>query len=253
MLGVCLAAVLLLGAVSAAHAGPYAASAVGHDSVMVSGTWSSVLLYSTSTSWSAVGPPLVSQSDDQMQSSTPVDLFTTASDTYGLGSSSILVNAPLDSPAIGIHASANVDDVPEGTPHYATGYSEGGADMMTSGATQSVTVTVDYSYDLDLTQAGSNAYAFLKIYVGFWDSSGNQMLTPDDEFVEAGQDLYKVVQIENVGSSTGTVTGSKSWNISVTEGSVYSFWSLSRVEVYTESEPVPVEQTNWGSIKSLYK
>jgi hypothetical protein len=253
LLGV-LAMSLMLLANSPVQAGPYAVSAVVHDSVMVSGTWSSVQWYESDGCYSGVGDPAVSDWKTRPQGNTPINISTNAGDAYGSASSLLKVEAPELKPAIGIHSTAVLEDVPEGVSHWASAYSEGGSNWLTSGATQTVTVTVEYSYDLDLTDAGAGApYAFVKIYVAFWGPSGGLMLTPDAEFVQEGNYLVKTVTLETIGGSTGTVTGSKSWNVDVTNGGFYSFWGMAWVEGFTESMPVPVESTSWGQIKALFE
>jgi hypothetical protein len=251
---VLIVAALLLAANLPAHAGPYGAKAQAHDSVTVSGSWSSVQWYESDGCYSGVGDPSVSDWKGRAQGNTPINLSTTASDARGNASSSIVVNAPLSIPTIVIHSAGDVHDVPMGASHWASAFSQGGANWLTSGATQSVTFTVDYRYNLDLTQAHPGMpYAFAKIYVAFWGPSGNLMLTPDNEFVSEGNYLVKEVRIKTTGGSTGTVTGSKSWTISVTNGGFYSFWSMAWAEAWTEYSPISVEPASWGAIKSLYR
>jgi len=249
-----LVAGLLLAAQAPVYAGPYGAKAQANDSVTVSGIWSSVQWYKSDGCYSGVGDPAVSDFKNRAQGNTPISLSTTASDAQGNASSSIVVNAPLSVPTIVIHSLGDVHDVPVSASHWASAYSQGGANWLTSGATQSVTFTVDYQYNLDLTQAHpGTAYAFAKIYVAFWGPSGNLMLTPDSEFISEGNYLVKEVRLQTVGSSTGTVTGTKSWTINVTNGGFYSFWSMASAEGWTEYSPVSAEPASWGAIKSLYR
>jgi hypothetical protein len=251
-----MAAILLVGAV-AARAVTSAGSAQAHDSVTVSGIWSSVQWYEAGGKfgcYSGVGDPQVYDWKTHPQDNTPVDLSTNASDSYGWASSKIKVWAPGLVPTIAIHSWGNVHDVPASIGHWGSAYSEGSANCLTSGATQTVTVRIDYSYDLDLTHAGTtNPFAFAKIYVAFWDPSGNLMLTPKDEFVLEGNYLIKTVRIDTPGSKTGTVTGSETWPVNVTNGSLYSFWSMAWGEVWTYGEPIGIDQSTWGRIKSMFR
>jgi hypothetical protein len=249
-----MAAILLVGAV-AARAVTSAGSAQAHDSVTVSGTWSSVQSYKSDGCYSGVGDPQVYDWKTYPLSNVPMDLTTNASDSYGWASSKIKVWAPGLVPTIAIHSWGNVHDVPEAVGHWGSAYSQGGANLLTSGATQTVTVRIDYSYDLDLTHAGTtNPYAFAKIYVAFWGPTGNLMLTPDAEFVLEGNHLIKTVRIETAGSKTGTVTGSKTWQVNVTNGSYYSFWSQASGEVWSYGEPpIGIDQNTWGRIKAMFR
>jgi hypothetical protein len=245
---------VLLSLAFVAHANPYAGSAEVHDSVTVSGAWSSVQWYESDGCYSGVGDPAVSDWKDRAQGDTPIDLSTQAGDAYGTAASGIKVDAPGLKPSIGIHSSADVHDLPDGDGHWASAYSEGGANWLTSSATQTVTVSVEYSYDLDLTQANPlSPYAFAKIYVAFWGPGGSLLLAPDAEFLLEGDYLVKTVQIDLAGGGTGAVTGSKSWDVGVTSGDFYSFWNMAWVETWTDAQPTSLEPTEWGHIKALYK
>jgi hypothetical protein len=249
-----MAAILLVGAV-AARAVTSAGSAQAHDSLTVSGSWSNVHDYKSNGCYSGVGDPQVYDWKTHPLDNTPVDLATNASDSYGWASSRIKVWAPGLVPTIAIHSWGNVHDVPVIAGHWGSAYSEGGANALTSGATQTVTVRLDYSYDLDLTHAGTNgSYAVAKIYVAFWGPSGNLMLTPDAEFVLESNYLIKTIRIDTAGSKTGTITGSKTWQVNVANGSYYSFWSQAYGEVLTNGEPpVGVGQNTWGRIKAMFR
>jgi hypothetical protein len=248
------AAVLVLFGATPTAAQPYAASASVEDDVTVSGTWTSVQWYESDGCYSGVGDPAVEDWKTHPQSNTTVNLSTTASDTYGAASSSILVHAPSMVPTINIDSDADISGLPLATGHWASAFSQGGANWLTSGADQDVTVTIQYSYDLDLSTANPDSpYAFVKIYVAFWGPASQLLLTADSEFVAEGNYLVKTVQIDTKGTSTGTVTGSKDWVVSVTNGSFYSFWSMAWVEVYCADTPVPAQTSTWGMLKSLYR
>lgn len=239
---------------AAAGATPYGASALADNNVTVSGTWTSVQWYKSDGCYSGVGDPTVSDWKTQAQGSTPVNLSTTASDTHGAAASSVQASAPGLVPTIAIHSDADVYGLVETSGHWAMGYSQGGANWLTSGATQNVTFTVDYTYDLDLINAHPDMpYAYAKIYVAFWGPSSQLLLTPDAEFVQVGNYLVKTVRIEAAGTSTGTVTGSKSWVVSVTSGAFYSFWAEADASVWTSSEPTATEPATWGAVKALYR
>jgi MYXO-CTERM domain-containing protein len=121
------------------------------------------------------------------------------------------------------------------------GYSEGGSDWLTSGATQTVTVNVDYAYDLSLVGAREPCEAYAKLYVAFWDGNSDMMLTGDSEwiFVEAGDNDYlvKTIDLTSAGASTGLVTGSESWDVDVADGALYSFWGQADAMAHTSPEP----------------
>lgn len=235
------------------QAAPYAASGFVIDSVTVSGSWSSVNWYESDGCYSGVGDPTVSDWETRAQGASPIDIATGVSDTYGTANSHLVVSAPGLHPSIFIYSLSNVYGIPAGLGHWASAYSEGGANWLTSGATQAVTVTVDYSYALDLTQVNPEGpHAFVKIYVAFWGPSSNLMLTPDAEFVAEGNHLVKTVRIDTYGSQTGTVTGTKSWTINVTAGAYYSFWSMAWSEVFSKSTPIAIEPESWSMIKSLF-
>jgi len=237
-----------------AQAAPYAASGFVNDSVTVSGSWSSVNWYESDGCYSGVGDPSVSDWKTRAEGALPIDLTTNASDTYGLANSHLVVSASGLIPAIVINSLSDVHGVPSGLGHWASAYSQGGANWLTSGATQTVTYTVDYSYGLDLTQVNpNNPYAFVKIYVAFWGPSGNLMLAPDAEFAAEGNYLVKTMRIDTHGSQTGTITGTKSWNLDVSAGAFYSFWNMAWTEVFTSSTPVSADPASWSVIKSLFK
>jgi hypothetical protein len=250
-----LAAALVIVAPAALSAGPYGARAEAHDSVTVSGIWSSVQWYESDGCYSGVGEPTVSDWKSRAQNNTPVDLSTIASDANGAASSVIKVNAPGLMPTIAIHSTAGVQDLMLTAAHWASAFSEGGANWLTSGATQSVTVKIDYKYNLDLTEAHPCEpfpYAFAKIYVAFWDPGGNLMLSAKDGFEAEGNYLVKEVRIDEH-IATGEVSGYTTWDISVTNGSFYSFWSMTSAEVWTAFDETPTKASSWGSIKELFE
>jgi hypothetical protein len=242
---------LILG--SAAYAGPYEASADVESTITLSGNWTSVQWYESDGCYSGVGDPAVSDWKSQAQGNTPINLSTSASDSRGSASSAIAVFA--GPPTIDIASSAWVHDVrptPSGDVdyHWAYGYSQGGANWLTSGATQLVNFTVDYSFEVDLTQASAyDSEAFIKIYVAFWDgqnqpSGPNDLLLQEDaEWVlgnSGGSDyLVKTVLLDTAGATTGLVTGSKTWQVQVTAGSFYSFWGQADASAWTVAVPEP--------------
>jgi hypothetical protein len=253
-----LAAAFLLVALSAQAGPPYAASAEAHDSVYVCGSWSSVQWYKSDGSYSGVGDPAVSDWKTHPQSNTPIDLSTYATDGNGWASSTIKVWAMPWPPTAGvlptlaIHSWGNVYGVPENVGHWGSAYSEGGANWLTSAADQDVKVHLYYSYDLDLSLANpSNAYAFAKIYVGCWDGNGVSMLTPDAEWVAEGNFLVKTVRITS--GELCNVTGNRDWDIHVTNGGFYSFWSMAWAEAFTGPCPVATDSASWGMIKTLFR
>jgi len=235
---VVLMAILVAGT---ALAGVYAASSDVHSTVTVSGSWTSVQWYESDGCYSGVGDPEVSDWQDRAQGASPISLTTSASDAYGSAASDISVDAPGMLPTLISNSVAEVHDVSAPGGHWASGFSMGGANWLTSGATQVITVTLDYSYDLDLTQAYSyDPDASVKIYVGFWGPGGSLMLTADTEFVLEGNYLVKTVTLDTAGSSTGTVVGSKTWNVSVNSGAFYSFWGMTETSAWTIGPPVEV-------------
>jgi hypothetical protein len=138
------------------------------------------------------------------------------------------------------------------------GYGMGGANWLQSGATQSVTVRVDYSYNIDLSEAHPGTpYAWVKIYVAFWDGGSNLMLASDEEWVSGGahptEYLVKTVWVWIPGQATGTVTGSMEWEVEVVSGNWYSFWGQADAMMETLMGPVPAEQSTWGKVRSLYR
>ena len=237
------AVALIVGATGTAHALPFAASADATNLVTVSGSWTSVQWYKSDASWSGVGDsPWDSDSDWYLpgenipDTSNPFTLSTTASAGTGSASSNITVGA--GPPTIDIDSQASVDNNQILDGLWAMGYSQGGANWLTSGATQTVDITVNWSYDLDLVEAYSPE-AYAKIYVAFWDPSSELMLTADDEwvFVDTGLDnedhLVKTVSIDTAGASTGLVSGVETWSVNVTNGSFYSFWGQADAMAFT--------------------
>ena len=248
---VCILAILPTGP---AIAGPHGAQAVVCDSVTVSGAWVSIQWYESDGSYSGVGDPEVSDWQERAQGNTPVDLGTSAGDAYGSASSTIIADAPGLMPLIDIHSNAEVHDLPVLTSHWSSAFSQGGANWLTSGATQTVTVRIDYRYDLDLTEAHpGEPYAFAKLYLAFWGPLGELLLTPDEEFAAEGNYLVKTVQIGMPGTGTGLVTGWKSWEVEVVSGAFYSFWSMAWGEVWTQFDPTAAKEKSWGAIKDLLK
>jgi hypothetical protein len=79
------------------------------------------------------------------------------------------------------------------------------------------------------------------------------MLTPDAEFVLDGNHLMKTVRIETDGTKTGTVTGSKTWQVNVSSGVYYSFWSMTYGETWTYGAPTAAEDATWGRIKAMFQ
>ncbi len=239
-----------------ADAAPFGGSAVVQSTVTVSGNWTSVQWYESDGCYSGVGDPEVSDWKVRAQNDTPVDLSTTASDANGSANSSITVAAPGLVPTINVSSDADVHGVLYSGAHWAMGYSQGGANWLTSGAAQVVDVTVEYAYDVSLVQAhpdpGSRS-AYVKIYVALWGPGGELMLTPDAEFVPAGNYLVKEVILDTAGSSTGLVTGSKTWQVSVAGGSFYSFWSQADAFVWTSGPPTASDKTSWSTLKQLYQ
>ena len=234
----CAVAALALCVAGTALAGIYAASSEVDATVTVSGAWTSVQWYKSDGCYSGVGDPEVSDWKDRAQGNTPIHLATSASDTYGSAASTIDVDAPGLVPTLVSHSAAEVHDVFTPDGHWAYAFNLGGANWLTSGATQTVTVTLDYSYDLDLIQAHSYAPKdSVRIYVGFWDPGGNLMLSADSEFVLEGNYLVKTVILDTAGSSTGTVVGTKTWNVNVTSGAFYSFWSMTEAYAWTIGPP----------------
>jgi hypothetical protein len=247
--------VVVLAAAAPAHAGLFAASADVDSTITVSGSWTSVQWYESDGCYSGVGDPAVSDWDDQAQGNTPIDLSTSAGDSQGSASSSIVVSA--GPPTIGIGSSAEVHDVWPGPggevdSHWAFGYSQGGANWLTSGATQTVNVTLDYSYALDLTQASAyDSEVYVKIYVAFWDGQNQPsgpndlLLTADSEWVLENSGvgtsdyLVKTVLLDTAGGGTGLVTGSKTWQVQVTNGCYYSFWGQADASAWTVAVPEP--------------
>ena len=236
-----------------AQAVPYAASGFVSDSVTVSGIWSSVNWYESDGCYSGVGDPTVSDWKTRAQGADAIDISTSVSDTYGMANSHLVVSAAGLHPSILIYSLSNVYGIPLGLGHWASAYSQGGANWLTSGATQTITYKVDYSYALDLTQVNPEGpYAFAKIYVAFWGPSSNLMLSPDAEFVAEGNYLVKTVRIDTYGSQTGTVTGTKTWTLNVNASAYYSFWSMAWSEVFSKSTPIAAEPESWSMIKSLF-
>jgi len=248
-LTICAMVVLVLVAVNTARAGPYAASASEQNDVTVSGSWTSVGHYLSDQCDSWVGNPALWDLDSQVEGSSPVDLSTNISDSYGSASTSITVNVPGGVPTISIDSDAEVHDVqpgPGGTfnEHWAMGYSNGGANWMQSTANQTVDFTVDYSYVLDLLDAAPHqATAEVRICVGFWDASHVLGLSADSEwqFVEDGDSdhLCKTVTLTSIGSSVTSGALSKTWQVSVTENAWHSFWSHGEAYAHTAAIPEP--------------
>ncbi len=229
------AVALIAGAAGTAHALPFAASADATNAVTVSGTWTSVQWYESDGSWSGVGDsPAASDWDSHSQDNNPFTLSTTASVANGSASSSITVGA--GPPTIDIDSQASVDNV-QLEALWAMGYSMGGANWLTSGATQTVDITLDWSYDLDLVGAYSDSpEAYAKIYVAFWGPASDLMLTGDTEwvFVENGSADYlvKTVSIDTAGASTSD-SGTEVWEVDVSDGSFYSFWGQADAMAFT--------------------
>jgi len=257
-----LAGALFLAA-APAFAGPFGASADVDSTTTVSGSWTSVQWYEADGCYSGVGDPSVSDWDSQAQGNTPISLSTAASDSQGQASSAIVVSA--GPPTIDIASSAWVHDVwpgPSGEVdyHWAFGYSQGGANWLTSGATQTVDVTVEYDIMLDPAEYGAaETEVFANIYVAFWDGQNQPtgpndlLLTEDAEWVRENSGgpntsdyLVKTVVLDTVGGVTKHFAGSKTWHVDVTAGSYYSFWSQADASAWTVAVPEPATITLLG-------
>ena len=225
------ASCLLLAGVGQAHAGLYAASADAENTVTVSGSWSVSHYKADPGCYSGMGDsPALSDYKSHAESNTPVNLSTAVSDATGSAASAITVSGT----TIDIDADADVHDYLDSDGRWAIGYSAGGANWLYSSAAQSVTVTCDYSYALDLSQADpldSRAYAI--IYVGFWDTG--LMLSEKDGFVDVGGFLKKEIEINTAGT-TDSGSGTTSWDLNVSSG-YCSFWAQADAMGYTLPEP----------------
>ena len=131
----------------------------------------------------------------------------------------------------------------------------GGANWLTSGADQTVTITVDWSYNLNLAQAhASGSVAFANIYVGFWSPSKTLMLDANTNwvFVEDGDrdHLLKKVKINTL-EGTGVVSGSQSWNVNVSDNSFYSFWGMADAKAWTVPEPSTAMLVGFGLLAGM--
>jgi hypothetical protein len=254
-LAIGLAGVLALAA-APAFAGPFGASADVDNTITVSGSWTSVQWYEADGCYSGVGDPTVSDWDSQAQGNTPINLSTTASDSQGSAYSAISVFA--GPPTIDIESGAQVHDVQPGPGgevdyHWAFGYSQGGANWLTSGATQTVDVTVEYDIVLDPAEYGAaETEVFAKIYVAFWDGQNQPtgpndlLLTEDAEWVRENSGvpntsdyLVRTVVLDTAGGVTKHFTGSKTWQVDVTSGSYYSFWGQADASAWTVAVPEP--------------
>jgi len=151
----------------------------------------------------------------------------------------------------------SVDDV------IATGYANVIQHTITAQASGTVSLNMDYEYEVDLTGASSGYVTFA---VAFWKGApwdDNLLLAPGSGWVATIQDiaevfpeicpnldrtqwsvLEKTVYVAS-GQSTGVVSVSKNWNINVTEGMEYS--CLMHVEVNT-SAPEPTGITIRGTV-----
>ncbi len=225
---------LVLGTAGTASA-LYPNAVIAEETVTVGGSWTSVNWYESDGSWSGVGDPAVSDWDSQAQGASPINLSTTASDAYGSASSNIQVDS--GPPMMTIHSDA---DLASGAgPHWAMSYSMGGANWLTSGATQTVDVYVDYTLGLALVEPG---VAYANLYVAFWGPNGDLLLDGDDEWVvtnSGGADfLMKTVTLNGAGNVTDNSV--PDWQVPVTDGAYYSFWGMT--EAYVEL-PVPEPAT----------
>ena len=221
---------LMLVFVGRAQAGLYAASASADNEITVSGSWTASH-YEADDSYSATD--CGSDWKTRAEGNDPIDLSTTYICANGSASSSVQVNA---TPQIIISSDAEVHDVLMPSGHWAMGYSQGGANWLLSGQTGTITVTCDWSDALDLTQAKDACEAYAKIYVAFWGPSSNLMLDAKDGFTEVGNYLLKTIDLTTAGSSDSS-SGSTSWDLSVTNGSYYSFWGQADAMVATIPEP----------------
>jgi len=234
---------LILAIAGTAQAGIYAASASTDNTATVSGSWA-VSHYKSDGSYS--GTNCGSDWKDRAENNNPIDLSTTYSCANGSASSSIQVNA---TPKIIIASDAEVHDVLMPSGHWAMGYSQGGANWLLSGQTGTITVTCDWSYALDLTQAADdpNSEAYAKIYVAFWGPSGNLLLEEKDGFTTASPYLVKTIDLKGAGSSD-SAGGSTSWDVSVTNGVYYSFWGQGDAMAFTIPEPATVSLLVLGGL-----
>jgi len=249
MIAVVGVAALVLALAGQAGAGLHQASAQTGNTVTVSGTWT-VSHYKAPGCYSGLGDPQVSDWKSQgTEVNTPITLGTTKSATYGSASSSIAISGT----TIDIDSAANVHDVLNAAGHWAMGYSEGGANWLLCGATGTATVTASYSYDLSLVGAKSSAEALAKVYVAFWGPSSNLLLTAKDGFLQSGNYLVKTVQLTSPGTSTGLVSGSASWDVSVTSGSYYAFWGQSDAKASTTPEPATMALMALGGVGMLLR
>jgi len=237
---------LIVAVNSAAQGGIYAASASTDNSITVSGSWT-VSHYESDESYS--GTDCGSDWKSRAEGPSTIDLSTTYSCPNGSASSSVKVDA---TPKIIIASDAEVHDVLMPSGHWAMGYSMGGANWLQSGQTDTISVTCDWSYALDLTQGKNPCEAYAKIYAAFWSPSSNLMLTAKDGFTQAGNYLVKTIDLTAAGSSDSG-SGSTSWDLSVTNGAYYSFWGQGDAMASTIPEPGVMALLGLGGVGVLLR
>jgi len=248
-----MAAFALLAATAQVEAGLYAASADAGNEVTVTGSFSTISHYKAQNnqgigSWSGIGDnPYDEHSASHPEGAGPINLSTSVSDAVSSASSTITADAPGGNPTIDIDSSGDVHDYVDADGRWGMGFSGGGINWLEADC-DSVTVTCDWSYAVDLANAdASDCEAYAILYLAFWDGGGSLLLDAKEGFVDAGGYLEKEVRITTAGTSDSG-SGSTSWTFNVTDGGWYSVWAEADAMAYTMPEPATLSLLALGGV-----